>query len=136
MTKCKCGCKEELKEGKTSQGNLRKYILGHSLISYIKQNQKHGKEHHNWKGGRILIDGYYYIHSPNHPNKYANKYILEHRLVMEKHIGRYLTRTEIIHHKDRNTLNNKINNLSLIKNISEHNKLHPRSRKNGKFIKK
>ena len=49
--------------------------------------------------------------------------MLEHRLVMERHIGRKLTSTECVHHKDENKTNNSIDNLEILSR-SEHKKLH------------
>jgi hypothetical protein len=45
---------------------------------------------------------------------------------MEKHLGRYLTKNEVVHHIDGNIKNNDINNLQLFKNHGEHTKYaHP-----------
>jgi HNH endonuclease len=41
------------------------------------------------------------------------KQIPEHRLVMEKFLGRKLKRFETVHHKDGKRSNNKLNNLKL-----------------------
>ena len=55
-----------------------------------------GEKHPNWKGGRtITSDGYVCIRSPNHPHQDNKKYVKEHRLVMEKHLGRYLKPEEV-----------------------------------------
>lgn len=48
----------------------------------------------------------------------------QHRVVMERHIGRRLKKGEIVHHIDRNKKNNEIKNLLLLKSQSEHFKLH------------
>ena len=45
------------------------------------------------------------------------------RYVMEKHLGRYLKTKEHVHHKDRDTLNDSIDNLEVL-SAKEHSHLH------------
>ena len=47
---------------------------------------------------------------------------------MEKHIGRYIEKGEVVHHIDFDKTNNDINNLKLMTN-SEHAKYHAKLRK-------
>ena len=54
------------------------------------------------RGEVVVIDG-----------KKKNTLLLMHRQIMEIHLGRRLRTTEIVHHIDGNTRNNKINNLML-----------------------
>jgi hypothetical protein len=76
-------------------------------------------------GNKVIgRSGYIIIHCPKHPH--TNKghgYILEHRLVMENHLKRFLTTDEHIHHKNGNRQDNGIENLELHTN-SEHRKIH------------
>lgn len=73
---------------------------------------------------------YIKILSKNHPN--AKKgYVLEHRLVVEKHIGRYLTNKEVIHHIDENKTNNNIENLMLFPTQKTHASFHTKIRQFG-----
>lgn len=46
-----------------------------------------------------------------------------HRLIMERHIGRKLLPTEIVHHINDNKFDNRIENLQIVSR-SEHNKMH------------
>ena len=50
--------------------------------------------------------------------------VLEHRYVMAKHLGRDLSSSEIVHHIDCDFTNDRIGNLHLFNNRSEHRKAH------------
>lgn len=76
-----------------------------------------------WRGGICHQGPYIQIKSNNHPFKDARGYVFEHRLVMEKYIGRYLTKNEVIHHIDGNRSNNLLDNLLLLKR-GEHASTH------------
>ena len=57
--------------------------------------------------------GYIMVLEPNHPNSNRRGWIAEHRLVMSKHLGRPLRNNELIHHKNGDTHNNRVENLEL-----------------------
>jgi hypothetical protein len=86
-------------------------------------NMKRGKQHHNWKDG-IRIQDYIGVKSENHPNATKDGYVAEHRLIMEKILGRLLSKKERVHHKDENKKNNNPDNLYLCANCSVHTDLH------------
>lgn len=92
-----------------------------------------GKRSHFWRGGRHITNrGYITIFSPDHPNKNTNNVVPEHRLVMEKMLGRYLDPCEIVHHIDGDKTNNVESNLMLFPSISAHNQHHAALRKEEK----
>jgi hypothetical protein len=94
----------------------------------------------NFKGGIIYRRGYRLILTPNHPRVKNNskKYVEEAVLVMEKHLKRYLTLQEIVHHINQKKDDNRIENLKLFKSNSEHTKFHRKNLpyKHSKEIKK
>jgi hypothetical protein len=80
-----------------------------------KRAAKRGKQSSNWKGGRIRDKaGYIQIYSPDHPRGKSSGYVLEHRIVVEKHLGRYLESTESVHHKNGIKDDNRVENLELM----------------------
>ena len=74
-------------------------------MSKINRNTRSGRYH------------YIYVTSPVKFLKMADGqgYIPEHRLVMAIHLGRPLFRNELVLHIDRNTINNDIHNLKLLR---------------------
>ena len=95
-----------------------------------------GSKASNWKGGKILVGGYLYIYSPTHPNKTKDGYVCEHRLVMEKHMGRILTKKEVVHHINGDITDNRIENLMLYSSTGVHAlENHIKRGKDGKFKK-
>ncbi|NBV27950.1 hypothetical protein EBS02_02870 [bacterium] len=56
---------------------------------------------------------YVWVYLPDHPNAMSNGYVYEHRLVMERALGRFLRENEQVQHTDGNPHNNTITNLEL-----------------------
>lgn len=85
---------------------------------------------------RVPRGKYFAVLSHGHPNASRQGYVLEHRLVMEAMIGRYLRADEVVHHIDENPSNNSTDNLQLMTDL-EHKRHHAakreRRRGNGRF---
>lgn len=88
----------------------------------IKQR---GDGNGSFSGGRHIADtGYVRILCPLHPEADSRGYVYEHRLVMERKIGRRLRRGEVVHHINRVRADNRPENLQLFASHSEHLKHH------------
>lgn len=67
--------------------------------------------------------GYVRMQLPNHPYCNCDGYIFEHRVVVEKHMGRYLTPKEKVHHKNGIRNDNRIENLEIVKSTPHYGKI-------------
>jgi hypothetical protein len=61
----------------------------------------------------IVGDGYVRIYQPEHPRAVNERYVLEHILVMEARLGRYLHSDERVHHLNGDRSDNRDENLEL-----------------------
>ncbi len=67
--------------------------------------------------------GYVYVRVSDHPDADSSGWILEHRVVMERHLGRRLEPDEHIHHINEIRDDNRIENLQVV-SLEEHNSIH------------
>lgn len=65
-------------------------------------------------------DSHVMVKSSSHPNANNQGYVAEHRLIMEKSIGRLLTRKEVVHHINLVKTDNRISNLVLFASDKDH----------------
>lgn len=94
---------------------------------------KMGKESSRWKGGKYIHSfGYVLIHCPNHPYCNIDGYVPEHRLVMEKHLRRYLKPKEVVHHINEKRTDNRLENLWLFESKNKHLIYHIKLKKRAR----
>lgn len=115
---------------KLSEANKGKHGKGikhgpHSEETIQKMRRRRGTRDPKTKG-------YVLKYVPNHPYATYNHgiYVFEHRLVMEAHIGRYLTCEEMIYHVNGIRDDNRIENLIL---FADRGELTAYRNKNGDF---
>lgn len=90
-------------------------LPGCAEINVARQGPRADKSPH-WTGGRKVDGkGRWLVYAPYHPCNIGStdRYVFEHRLVMERMIGRFLTSAETVHHIDGNPSNNDPANLQL-----------------------
>lgn len=131
---CSCKCFASTRIGVPRSIEIREKISKEHLgkhpsketrlkMSLSKKGKFTRESNPRWKGGGCISHGYILIFKPEHPLADCNGRVPEHRLIMEKSIGRFLDRKEFIHHINRNKQDNRIENLQIM-DSSSHAKLH------------
>jgi len=97
-------------------------------MRYFKDLWKDGFR--TFEGSRVGFtedkDGYIEIYEPNHPNTPKDGWIKEHRYVMSLYLDRPLKYNEVIHHKNGNKKDNRIENLELLL-VNQHDRINYRN---------
>jgi len=75
------------------------------------------------KGFIVTDSGYIKRMAKDDPTADGKGYVAEHRLVMEEHLGRVLSKDEVVHHKDGDRCNNDLRNLEVMTS-AEHKRMH------------
>ena len=141
---CLCDCGNELIVTSADLKYNKVKSCGCLKIKNIvaRNKDRSGSKSDNWNGGIIKCNEYYYVYSPNHPyrNKMGLGYVKRCRLILEKKLGRYLKRTELVHHINDNKSDDREENL-VIYMRDKHTSIHSKSRdifrdKLGRFTKK
>lgn len=108
---CACGC------GKIVRlidpfGRNHRFAQGHS---------NRGEGNPAWRGGKPFVDTNGYVEVRDGKRR-RGKVIrsLEHRVVMEKHLGRKLQKGETVHHINHDRTDNRIENLKLFATNGSH----------------
>jgi len=73
--------------------------------------------------------GYILAYAPKHPHAHADGYVMLHTVIMERAIGRYLKDNEVVHHKNHDRTDNRLENLELM-DKHEHSSKHMKERWN------
>lgn len=107
---CKCRCGTEINIRRTD-GFLKIFSHGHNTT---------GKYNPNWNGGIGKWGDYLYIIRKHHKYASSDGRVALHRYRMELILGRYLTKTEVVHHIDGNKYNCEEDNLMLFSSNGEH----------------
>jgi hypothetical protein len=103
----------------------KKYSEEHkkNIRTSLRKVHNGGIRHNQGRGYRqLIVDDYH----PRKKDRKGGNYIFEHILVVEKSIGRFLEKHEIVHHIDKDKQNNNIENLHLFsgKDNKESSQMH------------
>ena len=116
--------------------NIPKRKMGYWLPDRVKPiyEIKIGENIHSVTGKQTNSNGYVLLRIKSHPKSSRDGLIMEHRVVMEQKLGRYLKDSEIVHHKNEIKNDNRIENLEVMER-GKHTRLHHLGSKRSKEFK-
>jgi len=100
---------------------------GHTVITYLKRWRIRRREilyldksDRKKKNG----NGYIIVFRPEHPNANSSGWILEHRLIASDILGRALTKSEVVHHLNLKSDDNREDNFLVFSTNALHTAFH------------
>ena len=134
---CQATARTGYKHSKESREKMSITSTGKKLSEEHRRSisiSKSGTNNPNWKGGkRLTKKGYIIVYCPYHPRN-VNRCVLEHRLICEQRLHRFLEPNEVVHHIDFNKANNKPENLFVFDCSFEHMQFHYALRENPSLV--
>lgn len=101
----------------TDQSNISRFLIRNGIEPVNRPFIRRGEQNSRWRGGRTMAGGYVAVRladdDPMVSMRIDNGYVLEHRLVMARALGRPLTRGETVHHINGDRADNRLENLQL-----------------------
>jgi hypothetical protein len=101
----------------TDQTVISKFLISKDIEPVNRQRPQRGELNPQWRGGRTKIHGYPAVKissdDPMASMRINSGYVLEHRLVMARALGRPLTSRETVHHVNGVRDDNRLENLQL-----------------------
>jgi HNH endonuclease len=116
MKTCACGCGTPVKPGRL----------------FLNLHQNRGEHHPNFKGGERIVDGRVFILNRDHPRHNRRGYVRRSWLVMEQKLGRFLQPGEVVHHINKDTMDDAPENLEL-HSVYSHHSLHSKGNNNKSY---
>lgn len=106
LVECGCGICHEIVFLRDKWSRIVKYKNGHCNRGRKLKNVKKGPDNHNWKGGRKIVGGYWYIWMPYYFSSKKNGYVLEHVYFYQEYHKCCMLKWGVVHHIDENKENN------------------------------
>jgi hypothetical protein len=112
-------CRSVANKGKKRTEEQKRRISEKNSCNYDGMNGYGHTKNHN--------RGYVLAYAPKHPHAHKDGYVMLHTILLEREIGRYLAEDEVVHHKNHNRSDNRIENLELMKK-RDHCSMHMKER--------